>query len=297
MTYYKDMLTFGSINHIEFIRTLCHPLLQQYDIHHFSAGITSLEEGWPMLGICNQPDVFTRYFEKKYFNLECVAFNLCRKYLQVGNTYIMLHSPHYDNVYKSRLLSAKVNQMLKELRISQCVSILQVKENSVTQFSFGTHCEHKGILPEILLAIKQLKQFGNQFLKDTKPIFDKIKPYQILTQEFSSPNLVSKLLHRMGLTTDPQLLRDCGSHIKMDANRLFKDNCDIKRNTHTSFETLTERELECLKAYAGGSTAKGIARKLDISIRTAENHLYNGRKKMGAKNNPHFYQLLNELFE
>ncbi len=47
---------------------------------------------------------------------------------------------------------------------------------------------------------------------------------------------------------------------------------------------LTPRELEILKLIARGKSAKEIARELDISVRTAETHRQNVRRKLDARN-------------
>ena len=48
---------------------------------------------------------------------------------------------------------------------------------------------------------------------------------------------------------------------------------------------LTRRELEVLKLYNIGRNSKQIAKELDISFRTAENHNQNARAKLDdAKN-------------
>lgn len=50
-------------------------------------------------------------------------------------------------------------------------------------------------------------------------------------------------------------------------------------NDHFHKVKLTQREIECLNLVAHGSTMKMIARKLDISPRTVEQHLRNIKEK------------------
>jgi DNA-binding CsgD family transcriptional regulator len=45
---------------------------------------------------------------------------------------------------------------------------------------------------------------------------------------------------------------------------------------------LTPRELEVLGLIAAGHTAKAVARRLDISPKTAENHIQNLYAKIGV---------------
>ncbi len=47
-------------------------------------------------------------------------------------------------------------------------------------------------------------------------------------------------------------------------------------------ETLTRRELEVLRLFAGGTTLDEVARQLSISAFTARNHLSNAERKLGA---------------
>jgi DNA-binding CsgD family transcriptional regulator len=48
-------------------------------------------------------------------------------------------------------------------------------------------------------------------------------------------------------------------------------------------ETLTRRELEVLRHFAGGSTIDEIAQALSISVFTARNHIASVGRKLGAR--------------
>lgn len=50
---------------------------------------------------------------------------------------------------------------------------------------------------------------------------------------------------------------------------------------------LTPREIECLRLLAGGESTKRVAHRLAISIKTAQHHVANARKKLGARNSVH----------
>ena len=50
---------------------------------------------------------------------------------------------------------------------------------------------------------------------------------------------------------------------------------------------LTPREREVVALIAGGMSAKGIAREMNLSHRTVERHIENIRIKMQARNTAH----------
>ena len=54
---------------------------------------------------------------------------------------------------------------------------------------------------------------------------------------------------------------------------------------------LTERETEVVKLVAQGKTSKEISEELDISIRTAERHRWNFRKKLKVRTSMDIYKL------
>lgn len=57
-------------------------------------------------------------------------------------------------------------------------------------------------------------------------------------------------------------------------------------------EKMSKRELAIFKMAADGFTIKQIASVFGISPRTVEVHLYNSRKKMGARNTTHLNTIL-----
>lgn len=55
-----------------------------------------------------------------------------------------------------------------------------------------------------------------------------------------------------------------------------------RRSTSDRLASLTARETEVLRLIAGGLTAKGVARALDIAAKTADNHIQNLYSKIGV---------------
>lgn len=58
---------------------------------------------------------------------------------------------------------------------------------------------------------------------------------------------------------------------------------------------LSPREKEVINMSSKGDTSKDIARALGISVRTADTHITNLRKKLGARNVQHAVRLCIEL--
>ena len=56
------------------------------------------------------------------------------------------------------------------------------------------------------------------------------------------------------------------------------------KTTSHNYDSLTQKESECVALLVNGATYKDIAHKMDISIRTAEFHVSNIRKKLNMKN-------------
>ena len=53
-------------------------------------------------------------------------------------------------------------------------------------------------------------------------------------------------------------------------------------NTEKGVIRLTDKEMECLRLFAAGGTAKDVARKANISHRTVEYHLSKMKYKTGS---------------
>lgn len=53
--------------------------------------------------------------------------------------------------------------------------------------------------------------------------------------------------------------------------------------TKANFETLTQRERDCLQQVVLGKTAKEIGDELQISYRTVENHMIKIKNKLRSK--------------
>lgn len=64
----------------------------------------------------------------------------------------------------------------------------------------------------------------------------------------------------------------------------FKLIAEIDRSHSSISGTLSERERETLRAFAGGAQNKAVAEALGISIRTVEMHRANIIKKLGVDN-------------
>ncbi len=293
------MIENGSIKHLSTIQRLCQPLLEQFDIHHFSAGITTLNHSSLSLrALCNRPDAFSTYFEKQYFDLDTIAFHLFRRKMVPGQIYTSVRSPYYDSFFKSLFVKKRIIEALKNLGITQCITLMKIDNNTVTNISFGTNNDHPGFATELLSKINVIRSFGDQFINKTETILDELTPYAVNSDKIIRLKPVSKLLNWMGLPADPQSLQECGKYYQLPKRQEKDDEQPIIQGEMRKdpLQLITKRELECLAAYSKGDSAKIIAKKLFLSTRTVENHIYNARKKIGAKSNADFYRILQQLF-
>ena len=65
---------------------------------------------------------------------------------------------------------------------------------------------------------------------------------------------------------------------------VFPDSVPVRQLGDTLSSSLTERELDVLKALAGGKTDDQIAQELFVSVRTVKTHIQNMREKTGFRN-------------
>ncbi len=66
---------------------------------------------------------------------------------------------------------------------------------------------------------------------------------------------------------------------------------------HARLDQLTRREREVLDSLIAGQTNRGLAEKLNLSLRTIETHRSNMLKKMGVHSFSHLLRLLLSSFE
>ncbi len=295
MAYYTNIVKYGSEKYLDEIQTLCKPLEDSYGITHFSASISSLVDKRPIRVLSNEPETLTRYFKKGFFNLDCIAFELSLKSIKPKELYTSIRSPHYDNIFNSEFIKKRVIEGLHDLGLRQCISIQRVERKSVITYAFGTQCESPGFVAEALTKVNQLLQFGDQFIENTQHIFTELSPHAIPSKDYSNPSLIVKLLHWLGLSPDIEELKSCAQRFQFPISKENKSFNGIGA-TNELVKSITKRQYQCLLAYSQGCDTKEIAKKLHLSTRTVENHIYNARKKMGAKNNVEFYQMLQKLF-
>ena len=81
---------------------------------------------------------------------------------------------------------------------------------------------------------------------------------------------------------------------KMKVSEILKNSDSFVIEKRAGFN-LSSREVDVIKMLVTGMTAKDIAEKLSISERTVQVHLYNSRKKTGAKNSLELSHIVNGL--
>mgnify|MGYP003574912004 FL=1 len=215
------------------IKSICKPVFELVDLKYFSYG-RFYDDGKCVLLSTNK-NVFLHHFEKEYK---------------------LTVAPKEDNsglkkIYNLILIDDKLPEIIADeyniFNHGVMLDIIKKNQGYYEMFCYVTKKETKDPVNKFLNSLGELDRFSDHFLDIAK----------------TNINLGIKNIIELPASMKPLIQ---GTQIK------------DKKNSYSIFhrgETIlfSERQIHCLSLTATGKTAKEIAKKLNISIKTVEDHL------------------------
>lgn len=136
-----------------------------------------------------------------------------------------------------------------------------------------------------LNGIEVLKRFSRHLRKARVLVFSGYKSENLLKSSMLSGahGFVEKSATLDELKEAISVISDGGTYFGDDNTQILRMALK-KANAPRSIDVLTARERETLQLIAEGLSTRGIAEKLGISIKTAENHRTNLMRKLDLHN-------------
>jgi len=264
----------GCILHEDFVG-ICKPL-EILDITSFAhlrmnhAGESAGQFG----AIATNPEFMRNYLEKSHYN---------------ADVHVNPKHCHLSNCLMWDVLDLKgqASQMIKDAAdhdFKHIFTVIKPSETHVDYFHFGTHLESQAINQRYVNHLDLLESFIAYFTHKMKASPDLYAAYD-LKVSMSATNQADPSLYELEVLNNLSLsLED-----KMD----FLDQ--IKIDQINKMDVFTQRELDYVPLILLGLTSKEIAKKLNISVRTAEEYTASLRNKLKARNKMDLVSKLLEL--
>lgn len=136
-----------------------------------------------------------------------------------------------------------------------------------------------------LNGIEVLKRFGRRLRKTRVLIFSGYRNSHLVKSCMLSGahGYIEKTGSLEKLKEVIEIVAGGGTYYGQDSMSLLKAALDPEKNKN-NFDQLTARERETLQLIAEGLSTKQIAKKLSISVKTAENHRTNLMRKLDLHN-------------
>lgn len=248
------------------IADICSPLMH-LNINYF-AHVNVTNDG-EFAAISNNPGFGELYMGKGYYNADIHL----AKTSQLGK-YVIWDAIELDGESK------QLNEDAAQFGVEHTFTLIEEGEQSKNFYHFSSNLMGKSINQEYLRNIDLLKIFVTQFCENINESKELSKAYNI---KFSIDDNSS------GFTTN----NDYFSKDNLEMRDKFLK--DIRSANNNINYALSKREIECLKLYVQGNTAKEISLILGLSRRSIENYIYNIKGKLGVSTKVdliHFIQKL-----
>src|SRR3990167_11334428 len=237
---------------------ICRPL-QILKITYFAH--VNVDQNGHLSILANNPQFIEYYLKNKYYNCDIHM----AKYPKL-NPYIL-----WDNI---ELIGDSLKLHLESFAfgIQHTFTIIEANQNEYNYYHFANNQTSRTINQTYLNNIDLLKVFISEFNKTVKqsPLLSKAYHFKFLPDDNAA-----------GYTTQQDELFDHMTQRSQFYKTLKKENQD---NHSIQSIILPQQQMRCLSLLNKGMTSKEIAKQLNISPRTVEQHLSIARESMGCRN-------------
>ena len=251
MDYSTKLKNHPSFTETENIKNICDPL-KLFNISTFANARISKDNEFSSL--CNYPDCLKHYLEQEYHMADISAKN---GELNIG-PYLM---------WDLTTARGKTQEMLNsaaDFDYKHIFTIIKKQKNHTDYYHFGTHLNSSSINQWYVNNIDKLELFIDYFNK-------KVTQSKTLKLAYE---ITFPIIDAVACQIDT-------------LNSAFNDalksrNAEFMRATTT--DLFSHRQYQCIELIIKGYSAKQIAKELDISYRTVEDHIQVVKTKLLAQN-------------
>jgi DNA-binding CsgD family transcriptional regulator len=245
-----------SLRYTREIYDICRPL-QVFNITYFAH--VNIDQHGQFSALSNNPQFIEHYLKNKYYNCD---IHMAKSHK--SNTYIL-----WDNI---ELIGESMKLHLESFAfgVQHTFTIIESSNNECNYYHFANNQTSNSINQVYLNNIDLLRLFINEFNKAVKQSPSLSKAYEL---KFTLNNSTG------GYTTRSDDLLDHSA-------RRLEFYKELKKEFHHPNKSiiLPQQQMRCLNYLNKGMTSKEIARKLNISPRTVEQHLKMVRESIGCRN-------------
>ncbi|HLB42186.1 MAG TPA: LuxR C-terminal-related transcriptional regulator [Gammaproteobacteria bacterium] len=255
------MMTYNIGNHpsLRYTREvydICRPL-QVLNITYFAH--VNIDKNGQFSALSNNPQFIEHYLKNKYYNCD---IHMAKNHK--SNSYIL-----WDNIELTGE-SLKLHLESFAFGVQHTFTIIEASNGECNYYHFANNQTSSSINQIYLNNIDLLRLFISEFNKA-------IKQSSLLSQAYDLKFLLDT--NATGYT-----MRDNES---LDHNvKRLQFYKELKKKFHNSIQSviLSQQQMRCLNFLNKGMTSKEIAKKLNISPRTVEQHLRMARESIGCRN-------------
>ncbi len=251
------------------INQILKPLIELFNINYFAY----VKGYWDftMFSLCNRPDFGKYFYEYKLYD----KIDGFPDYLQYK--YVFL-----EELDKNRNYYKHIYQPMKEIfDISHVVVMSEINLGSTEFFLFGAPESQTNFNRDFLLHVDYFNKFTLYFKDTAKQLIEHAKKERF---RFEIPlDLLNKgILHPI---KNRKILKE--SELKLNTKRFYLPGFfdDVY---------LTRREVDCLKFLSEKLTSKAIAKKMNISHYTVNDHINQIKEKFKCNSKKELLSIIDE---
>lgn len=261
----------------EEVSRICQPLFKNTPIKHFDYG-RYYDSGEVVMCGTTSPDLVKKYYTEKL----CPTFEEFKLFNSFGlNVTFLSHSmPLPPGVYEGNEDRFKKNiENAASWKIFHRLYIVCRASGYFSACGFGVINEGRSVFNFYLNALGVLEKFVKYFEREANELIEK-------THE--NARIILPYYHDKTMRQDEKLEAMFGI-----SNLDF--SIQSERKCYFEGKLVTSREAECLELIAQGFTMKTVAKKLEISPRTVEQHLRNMKDKFGLNTKNQLVEIWHEI--
>lgn len=267
------------------VKLICVPLFKEFGFSYFN--FMRRHKDGAVCWLTNQPDWIQYYSDHKLHevlqsnNLVTVdqinsVADYCVRHslpIPIDINYLLWPEPNEFTL---------VGELKKCLNIGRGITLTHHHQLFCDYFHFGTHYDNENLNYKIVSNLHALKRFCNYFLQEAK---EWIAIATAKSNLFVPP---SKMHSKEFKTVKQSTIDVSASREFYRATRLY----EYPIFTDSGIVSFTQREIECMRYWCQGKTAKEIGELLHISNRTVETYLKDAKSKLNIKTRSELMSIL-----
>lgn len=264
---YQEMVDRYSGKYHQKLMKVCEPFFKTFGINYFFHQSNTPDGLYH--GIGTHPDFLHFYFDQRQH--ECNPFITQFDQLKSGIYF-------YDSVCEKEFQKTMQNATDK-YNLKHSLVLMEKDLDRCNQFGFSIPPDRVDIQSLVINELPLFKAFIQHFNHEMSDILQDLRRH---------PVSVRKDQQALEVKVLPEIQLDYFNRMSFLAK--IRTPLNILRH-----RKLSKREIDCLKLYLKGKSAKNIGEKLGLSPRTVEFYLANIKNKLSCHTKPELISLLNHM--